>query len=92
MVNDGVITVSYVPTTDMLADGLTKPLARDIHTDHCRRLGLKLYQDTPSINSAIHNAHMASMVVKKKKLKCEDYGNLFADENVLSKHKLKKKS
>jgi len=87
MVNEGVITVSYVPTTDMLADGLTKPLARDTHADHCLRMGLRLYQDTPSINFAIHDASMTSMVVRKRKLRCEDCGNLFADENALNKHK-----
>jgi len=40
---------------DILADGLTKPLARDTHSDHCLRMGLRLYQDTPSINFAIHD-------------------------------------
>jgi len=92
MVNERVITVAYVPTVDMLADGLTKPLSRDTHSDHCLRMGLRLYQDTPSINSVIHNANMASMVVRKRKLRCEDCGNLFADKNALNKHKLKKES
>jgi len=89
MVNDGIIMVSYVPTADMLAAGLTKPLPRDTHADHCFRMGLMLYQDTPSINSAIHSAHMA---IKKRKLRCEDCGNLFADENALNKHRLKKEN
>ena len=90
MVNEGIITVSDVPSTDMLADGFTKPLARDVHADHCTRIGLKLYPDIPSINSAIHNAHMS--VTRKRKLRYNECGNLFADENALSKHKLKKET
>ena len=91
MVNDGVVTVTYVPSADMLADGLTKPLPRDIHADHCARIGLRLHQDTPAINSTLHAAYVTSLV-KKRKLRCDECGNLFADESALNKHTLKKAS
>ena len=40
MVNNGTITVQYVPTKDMIADGFTKPLSKDVHFAHCKELHL----------------------------------------------------
>ena len=34
MVADGLIRAAYVPTTEMLADSLTKPLRKEFHKDH----------------------------------------------------------
>ena len=82
MVNAGVVQVRYVPSKDMLADGFTKPLPRDTHLDHCLRIGLQLHP-TPS-----GTACMA--ILKRKKIRCDDCGNLFADDTALRRHKLKK--
>ena len=41
-VEDGVINVKHVPTKDKLADGFTKPLSKEQHSNHMRRLGLRL--------------------------------------------------
>ena len=43
VVNDGIVTVRYVPTADMLPDALTKPLPQETHRSHCARIGLRLY-------------------------------------------------
>jgi hypothetical protein len=32
MAEQGIILIRQIPTTDMVADGLTKPLATDAHT------------------------------------------------------------
>jgi len=37
---DGKITVQWVPTTDMPADGFTKPLSAEKHSHFVRQLGL----------------------------------------------------
>lgn len=90
VVNDGIVTVKYVPTADMLADGLTKALPRDTHLDHCTRLGLRLYP-SPEPTDAVNTALVVT-VQKKRKVRCDDCGNLFSDEAALHKHKLKKES
>ena len=36
----GEITLRYLPTADMVADGLTKPLPRDKHEKHSGAMGL----------------------------------------------------
>ena len=42
LVEKGIITVVYVPTSQMLADGFTKPLAKDRHYNHDEKLGIDL--------------------------------------------------
>ena len=37
-----IVAVFYVPTMDMLADKLTKALAKDRHHNHAERIGLDL--------------------------------------------------
>ena len=37
---EGIITLSYIPTGDMLADGLTKPLPLATHRKHTPLIGL----------------------------------------------------
>src|SRR5436305_6743576 len=37
----GLIRLMYIPTTDMVADILTKPLARDKHEKHMEGMGLR---------------------------------------------------
>ena len=37
----GLIRLVYIPTTDMVADILTKPLARDKHEKHMEGMGLR---------------------------------------------------
>ena len=86
VVNDGLLTIQYVPAKDMLADSLTKPLPRDTHIDHCQKMGLRL-QPVSSQQSIF-----SAMLQRKRKWKCDDCGNLFKDELALNKHKLKKES
>jgi hypothetical protein len=40
MAGQGIILIRQIPTTDMVADGLTKPLATDAHTRFLRQLGM----------------------------------------------------
>ena len=82
VVNSGLLTIQYVPSTLQLADGFTKPLPRDIHHSHCLRYGLDLRYLHPS----------TTVFSKRRKLQCDDCGNLFADEAALRKHRLKKES
>ena len=37
---DGTVTVQWVPTTEMPADGFTEPLSADKHSQFMRHLGL----------------------------------------------------
>ena len=87
-VNDGLLNVKYVPTKDMLADSLTKPLPRDSHLDHCLRIGLRLHPASPTVE---HSLYMV-ILQKKRKFKCDDCGNLFANLDALQRHRLKKES
>ena len=87
VVNDGIVTVKYIPTTEMLADGFTKALPRDVHLDHCTRFGLCLYPTpTPQKTALVIERS------RKRKIRCNDCGNLFADETALHKHKLRKET
>ena len=58
IVNEGIVTVKYVPSRDMLADGFTKPLPRELHHDHCARIGLLLQPKGPS--SALPNGPLSA--------------------------------
>jgi hypothetical protein len=40
-VQSGKIDLQYCPTNDMLADGMTKPMARDRHEDLLKRMGME---------------------------------------------------
>jgi hypothetical protein len=40
MAEQGIILIRQIPTTDMVADGLTKPLTTDAHTRFLRQLGM----------------------------------------------------
>ena len=40
MVERGLYFISYVPTTHMTADALTKALSRELHEKHVRAMGL----------------------------------------------------
>lgn len=42
LVDKGIVSVFYVPTSEMLADGFTKPLPKERHHDHAERLGIDL--------------------------------------------------
>lgn len=42
VVNSGILTVQYIPSSSQLVDGFTKPLPRDVHTQHCSLIGLDL--------------------------------------------------
>lgn len=91
VVNEGIVTVRYVPTADMLADGLTKPLPRDTHLRHCARLGLRLYPAPGAASTSTPSAFLLQ-TSRTRKFRCDDCGNLFADEGALRKHILKKES
>jgi hypothetical protein len=41
MVQDGKINIKWVPTSKMVADGLTKPLSSDAHKKFVKMLGLQ---------------------------------------------------
>jgi hypothetical protein len=41
LVADGYVTVDWVPTKDMLADGFTKALKKDTFVEHRERLGMR---------------------------------------------------
>ena len=87
MMNQKAITVTYVNTNDMLADGLTKPLLKERHLDHVRRMGLDL-------NFSSHSAMVMSVanpVLKRRSIECDICLNLFRDDIALSQHRLKKK-
>ena len=90
MVNGGVVTVKYVPSRDMLADGFMKPLPRDIHVDHCLRMGLQLHPTDTRLLSTPSPGTACMATLKRKKIRCEDCGNLFSDDAALRRHKLKK--
>lgn len=45
MVEDGQCSVAYVSTKEMLADALTKPLARELHERLTRSMGLLFSED-----------------------------------------------
>ena len=51
MVNAGAISVKYVKTEDMLADGLTKPLPRDSHWTHLGAIELQQLSEPPPMDS-----------------------------------------
>jgi len=42
--------LEYCPTADMLADGMTKPLARPAFEDKRKRLGIVMVQHQMGIN------------------------------------------
>ena len=42
LVDKRIVEVVYVPTSDMLADGFTKPLTKDRHHMHAEKLGMDL--------------------------------------------------
>ena len=93
MVTEGVIRVAYVPTADMLADSLTKPLKKELHKEHWRRLNLV---DTIPHDDASHQLLMAvaqSMEAQqshKRKWPCVECGNLFPSQTALKRHMLLK--
>jgi hypothetical protein len=41
MVQDGKINIKWVPTSKMVANGLTKPLSSDAHKKFVKMLGLQ---------------------------------------------------
>lgn len=96
MVNTATISVKYVPTREMLVDEFTKPLPKDIHIEHCNAMGLKLKGRLTNIEEEVaRQINEIKMVVdnnKKRKLRCDDCGNCFKDEEALKKHRLKKES
>lgn len=85
MVNTGIISVEYVSTQHMFADGLTKPLPKDTHWHHCKQMGLILALKTdkgilpPSSTSS----------KRKRRLSCDSCGNLFLNSDALQRHKLR---
>lgn len=81
MVNRGVVSVQYVPTKHMLADGFTKPLPKEIHWAHCLAFGLHL-KGVVGRTTSVGN--------RKRKFSCQDCGNLFETEESLQKHRLQK--
>ena len=44
MVDSGQCSVDYVPTRDMVADALTKPLSREPHERHANSMGLTFHE------------------------------------------------
>ena len=42
LVDKSIVKVIHIPTTEMLADGLTKPLSKERHHHHAERMGLDL--------------------------------------------------
>lgn len=78
-VERGVIYVSYVPTKDMLADGLTKALSKDSVRTQVKGIGM--CQEPPNWEGS-----------KKRKYECSHCGNLYKDAYALSRHMLMKES
>lgn len=93
MVNKGIIAIEYVPTQLMFADGLTKPLPRETHWKHCKNMGLILITQSTSDKHAGSTLptsdRLSGSSSRKRKLSCDNCGNLFADEIALQRHKLK---
>ena len=85
MVNWGGVSVEYVPTKHMLADGFTKPLAKEVHWAHCLAFGLKL-------KGMITDSTGVGIGGCKRKFSCQECGNLFETEESLQKHRLRRET
>ena len=87
MVNAGVITIEYVPTQHIFADGLTKPLPKVTYWTHCKHMGLLLTRTdnkSTSMDDIGNTAHMANSAwwittSCKWKFTCEHCGNNWYD-------------
>ena len=92
MVAEGLIRVSYVPTTEMLADSLTKPVRKEFHKDHWARLHVTNLtpHDDASHQLLIAMAQSAEPTNKKHKWPCVECGNLFPTQTALKRHMLRK--
>ena len=42
IIEQGLVSFHHIPTQDMSADILTKPLVRDLHLRHMRRIGMEM--------------------------------------------------
>lgn len=93
MVAKGIVRVTYVPTSDMLADSLTKPLRKELHKDHWQRLNLI---DVITHDDAAHQLlvamaqSMEAQQSRKRKWPCVECGNLFPNQTALKRHMLLK--
>ena len=87
MVNAGNVTVCYVNTIDMLADGFTKPLTKERHIEHAMRMGLRFSSAIQS--DTVDQSAMVTILepmAKRRKLECDYCHNLFSDSAALAKH------
>ena len=89
MVEEGLIRVQYVPTSEMLADSFTKALRRDRHTDHWNRFHLASSSGTETINTLLLSIHGDS-IPRKRKWSCSTCHNLFRSPDALHQHLLRK--
>ena len=82
-VENGKIAIEYIPTEDMLADGMTKALARDRHCLLTRRMGVSATKSTttpsPSHKQIIDLGNL------------EESGELIGSEETLRHHEVVKK-
>lgn len=89
MAEEGIIRVNYVPTNEMLADSLTKPLKKELHRDHCVQLRLVDRMEHNKAEEQLLAAMAQSSEARKtrkRKYPCVDCRNLFKDESALERH------
>lgn len=85
MVNKKAITVKYVSSHDMLADGLTKPLMKERFLIHLKQMGLIL--DVSGSQSAMVMSVTNSSALKRRFVECDVCENIFRNDIALSQHR-----
>ena len=80
--DDNILCAIYIPTKEMLADGLTKPLPEEEHYRHFSLMGM-MFDEKPKFKTP--NKGFPS-----SKKECEGCGNLFRNDEQLMAHKKRK--
>jgi len=81
-VENGKIAIEYIPTEDMLADGMTKALARDRHCLLTRRMGVSATWSTATPSPPPSHKQIIDL---------EERGELNGSEEALRHHEVVKK-